>query len=371
MISTEQDFHTVEGEGENSYTKNSRCQEIIFRGSIPMLENGIRKVFETLGVKTMTIVDLGCSSGPNTLLFVSKLIDITTEQCNKAVECDPMELLIFLNDLPGNDFNQVFRSLENLEKGTSDQKGNTPLFYHISGLPKSYYNRLLPKESVHLFHSSSSLHWRSQVPEVLEASRDALLNKDNIYISETSTSFVVKCFREQFNKDFSTFLKLRHEELVYGGNMVLTFCGRKDENVYNGDLNKLFGLLAMSLQSLVTKGLVESEKLDSFNLPFYGPSISEVKYIVMQSHMFELDHIKLFEINWDPYDTEGDDVHDSVCSGINVSKFIRAALEPMIARHFGETILDTLFTEYAFFVSKHLQKEKTKFAIITMSLTKV
>ena len=35
--------------------------------------------------------------------------------------------------------------------------------------------------------------------------------------------------------------------------MVLTFCGRKDENVYNGDLNKLFGLLAMSLQSLVTK----------------------------------------------------------------------------------------------------------------------
>ena len=80
-----------------------------------------------------------------------------------------------------------------------------------------------------------------------------MLNKDNIYISETSTSFVVKCFREQFNKDFSTFLKLRHEELVYGGKMVLTFCGRKDENVYNGDLNKLFGLLAMSLQSLVTK----------------------------------------------------------------------------------------------------------------------
>ena len=131
--------------------------------SLPLIENAIRNVYETLVIKTMTIADLGCSSGPNTLLFVSKLIDITTEQCNKAVECDPMELLIFLNDLPGNDFNQVFRSLENLEKGTSDQKGNTPLFYHISGLPKSYYNRLLPKESVHLFHSSSSLHWRSQV----------------------------------------------------------------------------------------------------------------------------------------------------------------------------------------------------------------
>jgi len=35
--------------------------------------------------------------------------------------------------------------------------------------------------------------------------------------------------------------------------MVLTFCGRKDEDVYNGYLNKLFGLVARSLQSLVGK----------------------------------------------------------------------------------------------------------------------
>lgn len=132
--------------------------------SMPMIENAIRNVYETLDTKTITIADLGCSSGPNTLLFVSKLIDITTEQCNKAVQqCDPMELLIFLNDLPGNDFNQVFRSLENLNKCTGDQLKNTPLLYHICGLPKSYYYRLLPRESVHLFHSSTSLHWRSQV----------------------------------------------------------------------------------------------------------------------------------------------------------------------------------------------------------------
>ena len=88
--------------------------------------------------------------------------------------------------------------------------------------------------------------------------------------------------------------------------------------------------------------------------------------------MFELDHIKLFETNWDPYDdTEGDDVLDSARSGINVSMVIRAVLGPLIARHFGETILDGLFKEYACLVSKHLEKEKTKYATITMSLTKV
>ena len=76
----------------------------------------------------------------------------------------------------------------------------------------------------------------------------------------------------------------------------------------------------------------------------------------MQSHMFELDHIKLFETNWDPYDdTEGDDVLDSARSGINVSMVIRAVLGPLIARHFGETILmtqwDVLSYIYLIFIS--------------------
>jgi hypothetical protein len=67
---------------------------------------------------------------------------------------------------------------------------------------------------------------------------------------------VVKQFQKQFHKDFSLFLKLRHEELVNGGQMVLIFLGRKNEDVYDGDLNQLFALVARSLQSLVLKVVV-------------------------------------------------------------------------------------------------------------------
>jgi hypothetical protein len=66
----------------------------------------------------------------------------------------------------------------------------------------------------------------------------------------------VKQFQKQFHKDFSLFLKLRHEELVNGGQMVLIFLGRKNEDVYDGDLNQLFALVARSLQSLVLKVVV-------------------------------------------------------------------------------------------------------------------
>ena len=128
---------------------------------MPVIENAIKEVYTTLVPRTMVIADLGCSSGPNTLLFISNVINIIAGQYNKPG--DPVELQIFLNDLPGNDFNQLFSSLKDLKLDTSEQTGYTPPLCYISGLPKSYYSRLFPRQSVHLFHSSCCLHWLSQV----------------------------------------------------------------------------------------------------------------------------------------------------------------------------------------------------------------
>lgn len=115
---------------------------------------------------------------------------------------------------------------------------------------------------------------------------------------------------------------------------------------------------------------MEKEKLDSFNLPIYTPSISEVKAVVAQSELFNVSHIKLFESNWDPHDdSQGGDAHITIQSGINIAKSLRAMFGPLLASHFGESLLNEIFKKCAYCVMEHLvERGEGKYLLICVSL---
>jgi hypothetical protein len=129
-----------------------------------VLQKALIEVYLDLLYPTMTTVDLGCSSSENTLFFTSNVIKAVSYHHEKFGG-HPAELQFFLNDLPSNDFNRVFQSLQRFKNTIeTENKGEPMPAFFISGLPSSYYTRLLPRKSVHLFHSSYCLHWRSRVP---------------------------------------------------------------------------------------------------------------------------------------------------------------------------------------------------------------
>jgi hypothetical protein len=173
------------GEGETSYANNSliqvsfsrmhttiyfQCKFLIICFLIftvfqreamlkakPILEESVAEVYLSSSPECLKVADFGCSSGPSTLLLIWEMKD-TIHAASQGFNRKASMFQVFLNDLPGNDFNTIFRSLPSFYEKLKKDKGSEfgPCF--IAGMPGNFYGRLFPN---HFVHSSYCLHWHS------------------------------------------------------------------------------------------------------------------------------------------------------------------------------------------------------------------
>lgn len=74
------------------------------------------------------------------------------------------KLQFYLNDLPGNDFDSLFKRVSTI------CTQNEASLCFVMGAPSSFYGRLFPRESLHLVHVSYSLHFLSHVCTLINIS---------------------------------------------------------------------------------------------------------------------------------------------------------------------------------------------------------
>ena len=74
---------------------------------------------------------------------------------------------------------------------------------------------------------------------------------------------MLRAYYEQFQRDFSTFLECRGQELVVGGRMVLTLIGRRSDDFSSDDCCYTSELLAITLNEMVTE--VTKKKIKGYN----------------------------------------------------------------------------------------------------------
>ncbi|XP_065865293.1 probable caffeine synthase MTL2 [Euphorbia lathyris] len=357
------------GEGENSYYRNSLHQKKVILTAKPILEESIAQLCQKSLSESecLTMADFGCSSGPNTLLPLWKIIetiDSTFTKLNKK----PPNLQYFLNDLPGNDFNTIFISvLPGFHQKLEKEKGNKFGHCFIGAMPGSFYGRLFPSNSLHFVHSSFSLHWSSQVPEF-----GIPLNKGNICLDESSPPSVQKAYQNQFDNDFTKFLRSRSEEMVNGGHMVITFAAKSDKIPYCKYGGEIFHLIGNSLKDMVNEGMIKESTVDNFNIPFNPQSKEQVRNVVEKEGSFSIKGIEEFKISWDANIDDGNIglTFNLVERAKYVSNWVRAVTEPMLATHFGDAIIDNLFYRFSLKVVDCLEKEIGFLNFIVVSMTK-
>ncbi|KAL2895628.1 Salicylate carboxymethyltransferase, partial [Bienertia sinuspersici] len=317
----------------------------------PIKEKALREFYCREQPTTICIADLGCSSAEqNTLNLISDFIDTIEKARRELGNNGTQEYQVYLNDLPNNDFNTLFRSLGKFDAMLKQNMGNDFGHYFVNGVPGSFYGRLFPSNHLHFVHSSYSLHWLSQVPKGIEN------NKRNIYIGRASPPNVLKAYYEQYEKDFSTFLKCRSEEVVPGGIMVLTMLGRKSIEPYSKETCYIFDSLATALNDMVHEGLLEEEKLNTFNMPIYIPSAQELNSLVDKEGSFTLNETHISEVSWEM--TVQD---DNSCKSLNHDDFancMRAVAEPLVAHHFGQANIEEMLTRYKKISKALMAKEK-------------
>nr|UMB49634.1 salicylic acid methyltransferase [Verbascum sp. SAMT] len=344
-------LHMNGGLGENSYANNSLLQQEIMYMIKPIREEAITELYSSMApCKSFCIVDMGCSSGPNSLFVAKEFIRIVDKLRRKFGHQLP-EFLIHLNDLPGNDFNSIFQSLlplfqQELRQEIGPEFGLCLVF----AVPGSFHGRLFPAKTLHFVHSSYSLMWLSKVPEGLE------MNKERICITSKSPKSAVNAYSEQFQRDFSTFLKCRSEEVVTGGKMVLTIFGRKNDVSSITEGSYIWELMAVALREMVAEKVIEEEKFHSFNIHEYAVLPAEVENVVEKEGSFTIDLLEVSEITW------------ASCG--NVTMCMRSVAEPLLVDHFGEHIIDPLFDKYNKIIDDRMSKEDLKFINVTVSLTR-
>ncbi|GAB4848544.1 hypothetical protein Ancab_003250 [Ancistrocladus abbreviatus] len=366
-MDVEKSFHMTGGDGDTSYALNSSVQKKIADMVKHITLETVQQLYLRTTPERLAIADLGCSSGPNTFSIIRDLYQavVAAAASSKLNQPSPPELVVYLNDLPTNDFNSIFKALPDFygeirrEKGNSNvvEDGHSPSIY-IAAFPGSFYGRVFPLNSLHFIYSSYSLHWLSKVPPMIFNEHGKSINKGSIHICPNSPPQVIQAYERQFQEDFSLFLRLRSQELVVGGQMVLVFLGRQGPNHIDRGHSFFWKLLTKSFTILISQGKVLEEKLDSYDAHFYAPSKDEIEQEVRKEGSFKLERLEMLEV-------------DDLGSGKAIAMGLRAIQESMISHHFGQEILDSLFDIYARLIDEELSKEKISHINFLLVLTKL
>jgi hypothetical protein len=242
-------------EGQGRYNRSSQVQAAGLSPAVPMLECAARDVPLPSGRLPIVIADYGSSQGQNSLAPVGAAIDVLRQRAGRERTISVVHV-----DLPQNDFTVLFEML--CSDPQSYLKRDAAVF--ASAVGRSFYEQVLPSETVTLGWSSWSVQWLSQAPGVIP---------DHVQAALSSDAEAKNAFHRRADEDWRQFLVARGRELCEGGRLVVLMMVVDEHGEFG--YRALLEAMYASLLKMVESGFLSEEELRRMVIPTVARSREE------------------------------------------------------------------------------------------------
>ncbi len=242
-------------EGGGAYNQHARHQTAAASAAGQFLERAVSNLALDPGAEPIIIADYGSSQGKNSQAPIGAAIRTLRPRLAPA-----HPIFVYHVDQPSNDFNSLFEVLAAPE---SYMRGDANLFPCAIG--RSFYENVLPPNSVHVAWSSYAAVWLSKVPAPIPG---------DLFCSAQSAPAVRTAFERQAASDWRTFLSLRASELRTGGCLVVALPGRDDDGKIG--IENLFLKASETLAEMIDEGTLSTAERARMVSGFYVRHRSEL-----------------------------------------------------------------------------------------------
>jgi hypothetical protein len=261
---------------------------------------------------SFVIADYGASTGTNSIASA------TTAARAVRARLPDQAIAVLHNDLPSNDWNQLFHNLANAPESYLTLDGD-PALPLVSAV--SFFEPAAPRGTVHLGLSSSAAHWLRHQPTV-----DV---PEGFYFCEATGDARLALARAA-DTDWRAFLAARAADLAPGGRLVVQMVGA--DSGPDGEqvtARKLLRAMSEVAHDMVQAGELDPDVVDRYVLGVYARTADEARAPLEQSPL--RDELEVVECRTDPvanpYLTKWRDDHDADAYAAAYAAFVRGFTE--------------------------------------------
>jgi len=238
------------------YDAHSEYQRSVAETGAALIDRCVAATTLPEAAESYVVADYGCSTGGNSIQMVTRAIAAVRDR-QPGIAAAAMH-----NDLPTNDFNQLFANL--VTTPGSYLALDPPVLPLASAA--SFFEVAAPAGSVRLGMSFSAAHWLSAQPDVVVPG--------GFYFADAMGD-TRDALAGQADRDWATFLRARRSELAPGGRLLVQMVGTNDTGQVSA--RRLLHAMAEVGEAMASEELLDWSAVDRYVLPVYARTAEEAE----------------------------------------------------------------------------------------------